>query len=228
MSFRAVGESFKIATVALILCAFAPATLAQWYAGGGLGTSQNRYKADSLASDLASGGITGTGSTGGSPVSGKIFAGYQVYDVFALEVGYFNLGEYLNVNGTYTKPAPASTFSGKSDGQGVDFNLVWTVPLVKSVSIVGRIGGALFRSDPTWNANSPAFATMSGAARKNGVVGTGGLGAQYDFTKTIAARLEWQRYFVPVGLTSGSTSVDLYTAGVVVKFLFTQHGVVAT
>ena len=215
----ALARMFRVFICLLALSAFAPGALAQWYAGGSLGMSESRYKSESLISDLAGGGITGTGTTGDSQVAGKLFAGYQIYDFFALEAGYFHLGDYLRTDGTYTRPLPASTFSGTTKGQGVNLDLVWTLPIVKSLSGIGRIGGALFRADPTWNANAAAFNVMSGAARKNAVIGTGGLGLQYEFTKTIAGRLEWQRYFnVSTGLTGGSTPIDLYTAGIVVKF----------
>jgi len=201
------------------LCVIAPGALAQWYAGGSLGASKSRYNAADLTSDLASGGITGAGTAGGSAASGKVFAGYQIYEVFAVEAGYFYLGDYLNVNGNYTKPAPASTFSGTSKGEGVNLDLVWTVPITKGFSGIGRFGGALFRSEPSWTANAAAFNIMSGAARKNNLVADAGLGLQYDFTKTVAARLEWTRFFnVGTGLTGGSAPIDNFSAGLIVKF----------
>jgi hypothetical protein len=219
MHLLAVARVYKGLIYAIVLCAIAPAALAQWYVGGGLGQSNSRYKSDNLTSDLSSGGITGTGTAGGSSTSGRLFAGYQIYEVFALEAGYFYLGDYLSVNGTYSKPLPASTFSGTTKGQGADLDLVWTVPVARSFLGIARVGGALFRADPAWTANAAAFTTMSGAARKNNLVAEAGLGLQYDFTKTIAARLEWQRFFnVGVGLASGSAPIDYYSAGMLVKF----------
>ncbi len=217
-SSTAVGF-IKAMLCAWALCASVPDVLAQWYAGGGLGFSKNHYDSDGLASDLATGGITGTGAVGGSTASGRIFGGYQFGESVALEAGYFNLGDYVNVNGTYTRPAPASTFSGTSKGQGVGLDLVWTVPIARGFSGIARIGGAMFRSDPSWNANAAAFTTMSTAARKNNLIGEGGLGLQYDFNKQVAARLEWLRLGnVGTGLTGGSSSIDNYSMSVMFKF----------
>jgi hypothetical protein len=204
---------------AFVFCAVAPGALAQWYAGGSIGVSKSRYDEDGLASDLAGGGITGTGTAGGSAAGGRIFAGYQVYEVFALEAGYFNFGDYLDLNGTYTRPAPASTFAGSVKGQGVNLDLVWTVPLTKGFSALARVGGGVFRADPSWSANAAAFNTMSANARKNNTVGDAGLGLQYDFTKTIAGRLEWQRFVnVGTGLTGGYAPIDYFSAGMIVRF----------
>ena len=46
-----------------------------------------------------------------------------------------------------------------------------------------------------------------------------GLGLQYDFTKNVGARLEWE-HFRNVGdrNTTGEGDVNLYSLGIVVKF----------
>ncbi|MEI6724201.1 MAG: hypothetical protein WCO67_25845 [Betaproteobacteria bacterium] len=63
----------------------------------------------------------------------------------------------------------------------------------------------------------------TGIEQREGPVGLrfrslAGVGAQYDFTKTIAGRIEAQRFSKVGNSNTGSGDVDFYSAGIVVKF----------
>ena len=215
-------ELAKICYASLLLVTSAicnAADSSQFYAGGNLAYSKARYENSQLVSDLASGGITATGTVDNTATGGKIFAGYKLVDLFAIEVGYFDLGTVLTDTGSYSRPTPASTFSGSTKIRGESIDLVWTIPVGKGFSALARLGGAFIRTDPVWNAASSKFSALMNNVRSNDLVGEAGLGAQYDINQRFSARAEYQRYFnVPTGLTSTTVAVDSFSIGMIVKF----------
>ena len=136
-------ELAKICYASLLLVTSAicnAADSSQFYAGGNLAYSKARYENSQLVSDLASGGITATGTVDNTATGGKIFAGYKLVDLFAIEVGYFDLGTVLTDTGSYSRPTPASTFSGSTKIRGESIDLVWTIPVGKGFSALARLG----------------------------------------------------------------------------------------
>ncbi len=208
----------KIAVGMAVAAALAAGSAsAQWYGGGSLGQSRINYGSGQLAADLQASGITGTGAVSNSDIGLKVFGGYTFNPNFALEGGYFNMGRFASTNGTFTKPAPGGTFSGKIEGQGVNLDAVGTLPLAQGFALLGRVGGAYFQTKASSTATAGGF-TGYGNATSNKFVPEVGLGLQYDFTKTIAGRAEVQRYMKVGNSNTGSGDVDFYSAGIVVKF----------
>jgi OOP family OmpA-OmpF porin len=186
-----------------------------WYVGGNAGQSRTSTGDSDIATGLAAFGITGTGSSDSSATAGKVFFGYQFHENFAVEGGYVYLGSY-NVNGVITAPV-AATFTGSTKLQGGNIDLVGILPFGGQVSGIGRVGAAYLRGESSATVTAGGLAGY-GSASNNKTVGTAGLGLQYDFTKTVAGRLEWQRYFNVNNGTSNSGSIDLYTLGIAVRF----------
>jgi len=194
-----------------------PTASAQWYVGGNVGESRTQYSDSKISSDLGALGVTATGSASETAVGGKLFVGYQLNDNFALEGGYFYLGNFLRISGTATAPTAAS-FNGSDQGQGVNMDLVGMLPFGKGFSGIGRLGAAYFRSDATAAASAVGNVSPATGTANRGIL-EAGLGLQYDFTKTVAGRLEWLRYFNATNsLTGSDVNIDLYSAGLVVKF----------
>ena len=135
--FRAIA----VAAASLSAVALASPASAQWYAGGNAGRSQVQYNGGQLATDLSIHGITGTGSIDNSDLGFKLFGGYRLNDTFAVEAGYVNLGKF-SLNGSYTRPLPAGTFTGDLKSQGLNVDLVGTVGMGDQLSAYGRIGAA--------------------------------------------------------------------------------------
>ena len=205
-------------TSVLAVCAVMVSTAsAQWYAGGNLGQSRINYNSSQLSADLAAAGITGTGSVTNTDVGGKLFVGYQFNENFALEGGYFNMGRFASINGTFTAPAPGGTFSATIKGQGVNLDAVGLLPFNNGFSILGRLGAAYFETKADATATTAGFAGYSNATSGK-LVPALGIGLQYDFTKSVAGRLEVQRYIKVGNNNTGSGDVDFYSAGIAVKF----------
>lgn len=168
--------------------------------------------ASAFAQDSGLTGLTGFtvgGSVGGSHWKGgdvnglatdksdtglKVYGGYNFTPNIGLEAGYVNLGRFNGPNGNL-----------KADGLYLD--AVGTVPLGYNISALGRVGvfeGRL-RSDGT-----------NFSDRDHGTNVKVGLGLQYDVTRNIAVRTEWERYRFDALNTTGNA--DLYSVGVNYKF----------
>jgi OOP family OmpA-OmpF porin len=148
------------------------------YAGASLGST--RYKDDI-------GGL----STDRSGSGGKIYGGYGITPNVALEAGYADLGK-------------ASSAAGSVREHGVFLDLVGSVPVGQSFSLLGRVGA--------FNGHS----RVTGGSNESGTDAKYGLGVQYDFTKQAGIRGEWERYrFKSFG---AKTNSDMYSVGLNYKF----------
>jgi len=131
-------------------------------------------------------GISGSGSG----VGGKLFVGYQFTPYVAIEGGAVDLG-HLNRD------------PGRIQGDGVYADVVGRLPLNDKWALLGSIGAARIKLD-----------TPNGSDRGNGL--KLGLGAQYDLTRNVALRGEWERY--QPREFGERPKIDQYTLGVHVAF----------
>lgn len=138
----------------------------------------------------------------------KIYGGLEVNEYMSMQVGYVDFGE-----AKYTDLGMGS--SGTRETNGMTFELVGTYVVNPSFTLIGKGGMNIL------------------GTRVNGTVVTSGheadtdlewslaLGAQYNFTKTVGLRMEWDRYFnvgSPDVTSTREADIDLITAGVVFKF----------
>lgn len=198
-----------------LIAAAAPAT-AQWYAGGNAGRAQINYNTGQLASDLSTHGITGTGTIENYDLGLKFFAGYQFNDTFALEGGYVNLGKF-SLTGSYSRPLPAGTFTGDLKTQGANLDLVAKTGITEQISAYGRLGGAYLNTKASASASTASFVGYSNAT-KNQIVADIGAGFQYEFSKKLAARIEWQHFFQVGDSTTGRADIAFYSLGLISRF----------
>jgi OOP family OmpA-OmpF porin len=169
-----------------------------WYGGVGLGLGKS--KDDFTAIDIVD---------DDKDIAWKLFGGYQFQPNAAVELGYVDFGEYKG-KGTFL----GSPVTDKFSPAGFDLSLVGKFPVGRDVSVLGRIGA--MRWDVDDKISVPGVG--SGSESKTGVDATFGIGAQFDFTSNMAARIEWER-FNNVGDedTTGETNIDLFSA----SFVFT-------
>jgi OmpA-OmpF porin, OOP family len=104
----------------------------------------------------------------------RIFAGYQFNRSVAAELGFASLGKahFGDVGGSADLKADAW-----------DLSAIGSLP-VGPVSLFGRLG--LYRATAKFSGDVRGDETSMGL--------TWGLGAQYDFTRNLGVRAEWQRY----------------------------------
>lgn len=149
------------------------------YVGGSIATS--RYKGPDI------GGM----DTDRSSTGGKLYAGYGFTPNLGVEAGYADLGK-------------AESAAGSVRGRGVFVDLVGTLPIADSFSVLGRVGAFNGRTSVTGGSNESSTKPKLG------------LGLQYDFNKQTSLRGEWERYkFTAFG---DRGDADLYSVGVNYKF----------
>ena len=130
-----------------------------------------------MSLDLQDGGSLGTpdykssvnGIGGnGSGVGGKLYGGYQLTPNFAVEGGFVDLGHIDDAN-------------GKVNVRGAYVDGVGSYEFAPKWCVLGSVGLAQARFTTTsGNDSSPALKL--------------GAGLQYDLTKTVALRAEYERY----------------------------------
>ena len=185
-----------------------------WYVGGALGGSQQHFGGGQVDGALANQGLTGSSSIDRSDTSLRLFGGYQFNPNFALEGGFVNLGKF-NYSSAISSPA-TDTVSGHLSVQGADLAAVGILPLNEQWGLFGK-AGALYAQTKLSESSGGAVAVSDQS--HNGTSPLLGAGVNYDITKKVAVRAEFDRYF-KVG-DSGSTGrgdIDQYTVGVVYRF----------
>lgn len=120
----------------------------------------------------------------------RILGGYQINQNFAAELAYTDFGK-VNVAGISVK------------GNAIELVGVGSWPVANQFSVYGKLG--LSRGE--FKANG---------FKDDSIEVTYGVGARYDVTPTVGARLEWQNY-PDVGGSDGS-DVSVISVGVVFKF----------
>ncbi|MDO8284197.1 MAG: OmpA family protein [Rhodoferax sp.] len=166
-----------------------------WGLGGGQSHSQidDRLTTNSL---LGSSTSPGSFTNETQDTSYKLFGGYQFNRNIALEAGYFNLGKF-----TYSTSLPAGTLNGRYETEGINLDLVGTMPLSARWSALARIGVQYANTRDAFSGPGlPASAPTDNSQRSNN--GKVGLGLQYELTPSMFLRGEAERYRVKDGLGS--------------------------
>lgn len=187
----------KIAMAGLI-AAYPFASMANdWYAGIGLGQSENKTR----LSKLGGPGFIGTVDNEDSVV--KIFGGYRLWDEYvAVEMSYADLGK---ITATGTSGGSAST--GTHEIKTFTVGLTGRIPITDPLGVIIHLGFS--RNASKLNTTIGGASAFAGATDFEPY---GGLGAQYEFSKTIGARVEFERFVVD------SYDINLFSAGILYRF----------
>lgn len=141
----------------------------------------------------------------------KIFGGYQFNPNFAIEVGYYDLGE-ASITGT---DSLFGTVTSKAEASGFNFAIVGSFPVAERFTLMGKAG--FFRWDMDASANSSVFGSAS--ANETGFDPMFGIGGAFNFSEALGIRVEYEK-FLDVGdeNTTGQSDVDLLSASLVFRF----------
>ena len=144
-----------------------------------------------------------TGTCDDADTAWKVYGGLEVNEFISMEVGYVELGEV-----EYSAP------TGTRGTHGMILQLVGSYALGPKFTLLGRGGMNIL--------NTEVEGAVAGARGNEGdtdVSWSLGLGAQYNVTKSVGLRVEWERYFeVGDPDSTGEADIDLLTAGLVFKF----------
>lgn len=174
-----------IAFIAALVSAPAAAQMgmSSVYVGGSLGQSEAKDACEGFA------------GCDEKDTAWKIFAGFQLTPMFAVELGYTDLGEVS---------APGIS----AESTAWDLSAIAAFPIGEAFSLYGRLGG--------YRAETEARAGALSADDSNTGL-TFGVGAGFNLSRNLGLRAEWQRY-ADVGDDDDESDIDVLSIGVLWRF----------
>ncbi len=207
-----------LAAAGLLAGLASPFALAQdsasgWYGGVNIGRTDVSIDDARITSGLAAGGL-GTNSIAHRDKDRgyKIFGGYQINRNFAVEGGYFDLGEF----GYTANTTPAGSVSGDMRVKGLNLDLVGTLPLTERFSAFGRVGLNHATTKDRFTGTGAAVVVNPNPSAR----GTNyklGVGLQYAITDALSLRGELERYRVKDGVGNRG-HIDMASIGLIYRF----------
>jgi OmpA-OmpF porin, OOP family len=186
---------------------------AGWYVGANLGQARARLNEFEIVNNLLAPGYSALRYDENSiDGGGKVFAGYALSSYWAIEAGYFDLGEFQFNSLT----APAGMLTTNMQVRGFNLDLVATLPLTQNLSGLARLGVTRALTQATFTGTGAA-SVLGGKLHDRDSLPKAGVGLQYKFSDVFAMRLEAERHVISNALYSHD-NIDLYSVGVVYRF----------
>jgi OOP family OmpA-OmpF porin len=163
-----------------------------FYGGLSVGQAQSKINTDGINASLIGAGASTTSlSHDNKDGSYKVFGGYQINPNFAVEAGYFNLGEF----GFKSTTNPTGSLDGRFKIDGMNVDLVGTMPVNNQLSLMGRVGMHNARTRDTFRGTG-AMAARNANPDDRDTNYKAGFGFSYKFSESISLRGELERYRV--------------------------------
>jgi OOP family OmpA-OmpF porin len=183
------------------------------YAGLSIGQSRAKIDEDRITARLLAAGLsTSSMARDESDTAYKLFGGYQFNRHFALEGGYFNLGKF----GFTSTTVPAGTLTGRIKLQGVNLDVVGTLPLTDRLALTGRVGGQYASARDTFS-GSGAVNVLDPSPSERAFNYKAGIGLQYEVSRSFLVRLDAERYRINDAVGNRG-DVNLFSVGLVFPF----------
>ncbi len=213
MKLVKASGTLALATLAAVASPFALAEEPGWYVGGNYGWSAATIDDERIKSSLLARGFTTTSINDDDRDTGyKIYGGYRINRNFAIEGGYFNLGEF----GYALTTVPTGTLTGNIELQGVNLDVVGILPFTEKFSAFARVGANYAEArDHFVGTGSVNVLDPNPSQRDTNY--KFGVGLQYDFTESLAMRVEAERYRIDDAV-GNKGDVDLASIGLVYRF----------
>jgi OOP family OmpA-OmpF porin len=190
-----------------------------WYIGGSAGQSRAKIDEVRIIDQLTTQGLaTDVFSADDSDNAYKLFGGYQLNKYYAVEAGYFDLGQF----GYTATTTPAGSQTGTIKLRGVNFDVVGSMPVSEKFSVLGRLGVNYAQAKDTFTSTGAVSTPASPAPKKSAANYKAGLGLQYDFTRSLGLRAEAERYRINDGVENRG-DINMFTLGLVYRFNETKH-----
>jgi OOP family OmpA-OmpF porin len=183
------------------------------YVGISAGESKSKFDNATTAQSLVGSGVTAgalTEDTRGNAY--KAFIGVPLSPNWAVEAGYFDLGRF----GLDAATTPTGTVSGTTRIQGLNLDLVGTLPITERWSLLGRVGAAYAETKSSFSGTGASGVTALPSSKRDTHYKYG-FGTEYAFTPALTMRLEGERYQVNNAIGQRA-NVDLISVGLVYRF----------
>jgi OOP family OmpA-OmpF porin len=213
MNLSKAALTVSLIALALSASTFAAADDSGWYTGFNAGQSRATIDDTKIASGLLSEGFSTTSISNDDRHFGfKAFGGYQVDKYFALESGYFDLGEF----GFLADTRPVGTLNGTIKVKGLNFDAVGSLPITDKFSAFARAGFIYVQAKDSFS-GSGLVTVIDPRRSKRDPNYKFGAGLQYDFTRAFGLRLEAERYRIDDAV-GNKGEIDLFSAGLLYRF----------
>lgn len=186
-----------------------------WFGGISAGSTNENIRDSALSVT----GATASSLTKDESGTGlKLYAGYQYNRNLAVEVGYTDLGKF---GATRNVTAPAALVGSavadiKTNGYHIDG--VGIMPLQGGFSLFGKLG-AIYATTKTSLATSGGVIAGGTSAKRSDWSWKFGVGAGYDFSRSLGLRFEYERYNdIPNDGVIGKTDVNMWSLGLKARF----------
>ncbi|WP_374709584.1 OmpA family protein [Massilia scottii] len=182
------------------------------YIGAGIGQSRSYTKAAPVIKNLnGQGGMVNSWRTDEKDMGYKLFVGKQLSRYFAVEAGFFDLGNF-NVKTT-------NNFGGVVNAEqkykGVNLDMIAQLPMSERFSVYGRAGMHYTKASTRFTGNR-AVGLFAGEKSEKKLNPKFGVGLEYKFTEALALRAEAENYRIDDALRSNGNT-KLYSMNLVYK-----------
>lgn len=182
-----------------------------WYGGLNIGQTHESINDGAIAVDEMGGGLTSL--TDDDRDNGyKLFAGYQLNDNFAVEAGYFDLGQF----GSRAVKGNEGSLKTRAKTRGFNVDLVGSTPMTEKLSAFARAGAHYYEAKDRFQGND-GYVVSDQHRRERDVDFKWGGGLQYDFTQKFAMRLEAERYAIN-DVMGNNGKISMYSLGALYRF----------
>lgn len=137
--------------------------------------------------------------------AGKALIGYKFNKYFGVEGGYVDVAK-ISIDAS----GPGGSGTAEAKLRGAQLALVAWLPMTPELSLFLKGGGAAVRS---------TYKSSTGSDEKSNDVQTFfGVGFQYDFSKDLFGRAEYERYSKFGNSSTGDVTANIYSLGLGYKF----------
>ncbi len=182
-----------------------------WYGGINIGKTRENINDGDIANSELNGTLTGF-SDDKRDEGFKIFAGYQFNDTWALEAGYFELGEF----GFNATQVPTGSLTNTTKTRGINIDVVGSVPIRDRWSAFARLGAHYSESKDRFQSTGAVVLSDDYRRERDTYFKWGG-GLQYDFTQRFSMRAEVERYQID-DVIGRRGAINLLSVGAVYRF----------
>jgi OOP family OmpA-OmpF porin len=190
-----------------------------WYVVGSVGQSKMKdFSKSDTDNALDSVGFTTASSTLDDTSNGyKIQIGYHLVSNIAIEGGYVDLGK-AKYKATGTVAGNAATASADFKASGINIASIVSFPISDQFDLFAKLGLINGKVDEHASASIGGVSASDNSSSTD-VKNIYGIGASYNFSKSIGVRVEFER-FGKLGNsgTTDETDVDLLSVGLVGNF----------